>query len=398
MQQSRSSLRTQWESLHQSRLFAFSASDWAPLPVQQTHGSLQSPGEPSVCRLSYAAYSAADEALPPGAAEPLAPFGCMGALHPMRQPRLESPCLFSVGRGSPCWCSRPTAPSSRRVSPPSVVGVMLHTRRRTRLSLPVQQSRRLPPVTVGALHPTCQTAPRLSCKRDPPFRCSRATAPSGRSESPSFDICHRAPLPAACRARQSDAAAAAPVEHRTSSPVALPPFYLADSNPYLSTAGIFWGAINSRSLATVPSLKLLLGSSLGSGHVPGSEPSPRTASQNMLTICYQIKCKGELVKWCFINKVREEHDQIINQFGTGATRLANHPNEHNAFIYIYRCSLPTSVLWQFSGIPPPPQLLTPNLFYPSSGTGEFSGFRPCSGLGALPQDSKPKYAYHLLSD
>ncbi len=124
----------------------------------------------------------------------------------MRQPRLESPCLFSVGRGSPCWCSRPTAPSSRRVSPLSVVGVMLHTRRRTRLSLPVQQSRRLPLVTVGALHPTCQTAPRFSCKRDPPFRCSRATAPSGRSESPSFDICHRAPLPAACRARQSDAA------------------------------------------------------------------------------------------------------------------------------------------------------------------------------------------------
>ncbi len=37
------------------------------------------------------------------------------------------------------------------------------------------------------------------------------------------------------------------------------------------------------------------GSSLGSGHIPGSEPSPRTASQNMRTICYQIKCKGELV-------------------------------------------------------------------------------------------------------
>ncbi len=40
------------------------------------------------------------------------------------------------------------------------------------------------------------------------------------------------------------------------------------------------------------------------------------------------------MKLCFINKVREEHDQIINQFGTGATRLANHPNEHNAYIYI----------------------------------------------------------------
>ncbi len=40
-----------------------------------------------------------------------------------------------------------------------------------------------------------------------------------------------------------------------------------------------------------------------------------------------------LMTWCFINKVREEHDQIINRFGTGATRLANHPNEHNAYMY-----------------------------------------------------------------
>ncbi len=117
---------------------------------------------------------------------------------------------------------------------------------------------------------------------------------------------------------------------------------------------------------------------------------------------YYVKRFECLEKKCFINKVREEHDQIITQFGAGATRLANHPNEHNAYIYIYiyiyRCSLPTSVQWQFSGIPPPPQLLTPNLFYPISGMGEFSGFGPYSGLGALPQDSKPKYAYYLLSD
>ncbi len=75
----------------------------------------------------------------PGAAEPLAPFGCMGALNPMRQTRLalgrkgDSPlrcsraasypsdavrvppsvaslCLFSVGRGSPSGAGRPTAP------------------------------------------------------------------------------------------------------------------------------------------------------------------------------------------------------------------------------------------------------------------------------------------------
>ncbi len=42
---------------------------------------------------------------------------------------------------------------------------------------------------------------------------------------------------------------------------------------------------------------------------------------------------SKIYKWCFINKVREEHDQIINRFGTGATRLANHPNEHNAYMY-----------------------------------------------------------------
>ncbi len=49
VQQSRSSLRTQWESLHQSHLFAYSASDGAPLPVQQTHGSLRSQCDASVC-------------------------------------------------------------------------------------------------------------------------------------------------------------------------------------------------------------------------------------------------------------------------------------------------------------------------------------------------------------
>ncbi len=43
-----------------------------------------------------------------------------------------------------------------------------------------------------------------------------------------------------------------------------------------------------------------------------------------------------VLKLCFINKVREEHDQIINQFGTGVTRLANHPNLHK---YIYICSI-----------------------------------------------------------
>ncbi len=181
----------------------------------------------------------------------------------MRQPRLESPCLFSVGRGSPCWCSR-AAGSLQSQWEPSI--------------------RHVKPRLVSA---------------------ARGTLPSGAAEPQLPPDAARVPhlISAIVLLFQRHVGlasptlqAAAPVEHRTSSPVALPPFHLADSNPYLSTAGIFWGAINSRSLAAVPCLKLLLGSSLGSGHVPGSEPSPRTASQNMLTICYQIKCKGELVK------------------------------------------------------------------------------------------------------
>ncbi len=44
------------------------------LLVKQSLGSLRSQCEPSVCHWSYAAYSATDEALPPGAAELQAPF------------------------------------------------------------------------------------------------------------------------------------------------------------------------------------------------------------------------------------------------------------------------------------------------------------------------------------
>ncbi len=54
---------------------------------------------------------------------------------------------------------------------------------------------------------------------------------------------------------------------------------------------------------------------------------------NTVTLFYsKVHLILQLNTWCFINKVREEHDQIINRFGTGATRLANHANEHNAYI------------------------------------------------------------------
>ena len=52
------------------------------------------------------------------------------------------------------------------------------------------------------------------------------------------------------------------------------------------------------------------GSTLGSGRIPSPEPSPRTARQIRIYSIWLI-CKCELVKWCFINKVREEHVQII---------------------------------------------------------------------------------------
>ncbi len=197
--------------------------------MQQTHGSLQSPGEPSVCRLSYAAYSAADEALPPRCSRAAGSLRLLGALHPMRQPRLESPCLFSVGRGSPFWCSRPTAPFGRRASPPSVVGVMLHTQRQTRLSLPVQQSCRLPPGLAGAPHPTHQTAPRSSCKRDPPVQCSKAQLPSDAARVPHLTSAIVLLFQQHAGLASPTPQAAAPVVHRTSSPVALPPFHLPTS-------------------------------------------------------------------------------------------------------------------------------------------------------------------------
>ncbi len=221
---------------------------------------------------------------PPRCSRAAGSLRLLGALPPMRQPRLESPCLFSVGRGSPSWCSRPTAPFGRRVSPPSVVGVILHTQRRTRLSLPVQQSCRLPPGLARAPHPTRQTAPRSSCKRDPPVRCSKAQLPSDAARVPHLTSAIVLLFQQHAGLASPTPQAAAPVVHRTSSPVALPPFSFADLNPYLSTAGIFWRATNPCSLAAVPCLKLLLGSSLGSGHVPGSEPSPRTASQICLLL------------------------------------------------------------------------------------------------------------------
>ncbi len=162
---------------------------------------------------------------------------------------------------------------SQRVSPTLVVGVMLRTRRRTGLSLPVQQSRsslRTQRESLIWYLPSCSSS-------------------SGTQGSP-------------VRRRSSRRA----LHELTGRPAS---FSFANFNPYLSTACIFWGAINLCSLAAVPCLKLLLGSSLGSGHIPGLEPSPRTASQNMLTIAFRLNVR-----------VNSWNDVLLTRFGRSTIR------------------------------------------------------------------------------
>ncbi len=59
-------------------------------------------------------------------------------------------------------------------------------------------------------------------------------------------------------------------------------------SPQLLTPNLFSSHIRDR------------GNTLGSGYIPGSDPSPSIEPQNMLTIDYLISCKGELVKCIYI--------------------------------------------------------------------------------------------------
>ncbi len=95
--------------------------------------------------------------------------------------------------GSPFLCSRAAAPSGRSGSPPSVVPSFQGSFSTVQGS-PFWRNRalpsgaaepQLPSVSVRALHLTFQTMPAFSRKRDSPFRCSRAAAPFGCSDSPS---------------------------------------------------------------------------------------------------------------------------------------------------------------------------------------------------------------------
>ncbi len=146
VQQSRSSLRTQWESLHQSRLFAYSASDGAPLPVQQTHGSLRSQCDASVCHFELRCV------LGGGRGSHSRCSRAAGSLRLQWEPffRRVKPRLALSRKGdSPLRCSRAAAPFGRSESP-SISRISLLIQRRTGL----------------------------------PFRCSRPTAPFGRSVTP----------------------------------------------------------------------------------------------------------------------------------------------------------------------------------------------------------------------
>ncbi len=111
------------------------------------------------------------------------PLRCSRAAAPFG--RSESPSISRVSlpiqrrTGLPFRCSRPTAPFGRKCDA-SVCPfrVALRARWRTGLSLPVQQSRWLPSVVMGALLPTRQPRLALSRKGDSPSGAAEPQLPS----------------------------------------------------------------------------------------------------------------------------------------------------------------------------------------------------------------------------
>ncbi len=87
---------------------------------------------------------------------------------------------------------------------------------------------------------------------------------------------------------------------------------------------------------------------------------------------------------CFINKVQEEHVQIINLINTrGEQSVINQVNNVRGVNIHSRL---TSVPWQFFSISPPPLLRTYNYFCPNLQAGTL-GSGQSSELGVLPSDS-----------
>ncbi len=178
----------------------------APPPVQQTPAPF---GRSVTLRLSFElrCVLCGRRALPPGAAEPQAPFGCMGALHPMRQtaPQISLPIQCRTGLS---LLVRQSLSSLRSQCEPSVCHWSYAAYSAMDEALPPGAAELQAPFSHSGSPPsdTSNRASFSAARGTLPSGCSRAAAPFGRSESPSFDICHRAPLLAACRARQSDAA------------------------------------------------------------------------------------------------------------------------------------------------------------------------------------------------
>ncbi len=207
VQQSRSSLRMQWESLHQSHLFAYSASVRA-LPSGAAGPRLPSVAVWPLClslRVALRARWRTGLSLPVQQSR-WPPSDAVGALHPRHQtaphiqpqgglslpvqqsrklpsdavrvpPSVASLCLFSIGRGSSSGAADPRLPSVAVWRLRRSFRVALRARWRTGLSLPVQQSRWLPSVVMGALLPTRQTAPCIKPQGglSPPVQQSRSS-------------------------------------------------------------------------------------------------------------------------------------------------------------------------------------------------------------------------------
>ncbi len=130
--------------------------------------------------------------------------------------------------------------------------------------------------------------------------------------------------------------------------------------------------------------------------IPSLEPSPWIVRQICINFIRFIICNCELVKLCFINKVRKEHVQIINT--RGKQSVINPVNKISGVYNIH--SRLTSVHWQFFSIPPPPLLPPTTPTIPLLTWGGDLGLGQDSELGALPSDSmtnthKPYSIYYM---
>ncbi|KAL0197668.1 hypothetical protein M9458_006208, partial [Cirrhinus mrigala] len=124
-----------------------------------------------------------------------------GSLRWQREPSIR----YTVARGTlPSGVAEPQLPSEAARVPPPILSNLLTYSAFNGTLLPGAAEPKLPSVTVRVPPPLVPNLFGLSSiGPGSPFRCSRAAAHFGNSESPSFDICHHAPPLATCRARHS---------------------------------------------------------------------------------------------------------------------------------------------------------------------------------------------------